>query len=58
MAGIEWPWSGGLAPILQSEAAECGLASLTMVARHHGHRVDLAGLRQRFPTSIKGMTLR
>lgn len=58
MAEIEWPWSGRVAPILQSEAAECGLASLAMVARHHGHRVDLAGLRQRFPTSIKGMTLR
>lgn len=45
-------------PVLQSEAAECGLASLAMIARFHGHRVDLAGLRQRFPTSIKGMTLR
>lgn len=58
MAGIEWPWSARLEPILQSEAAECGLASLAMVARHHGHRVNLAGLRQRFPTSIRGMTLR
>ena len=24
---------------------------------HHGHKVDLPGLRQRFPTSIKGATL-
>jgi ATP-binding cassette subfamily B protein RaxB len=55
---IQWPWSAGIRPVLQSEAAECGLASLAMVARFHGHRVDLAGLRQRFPTSIKGMTLR
>jgi ATP-binding cassette subfamily B protein RaxB len=53
-----WPWQGGIRPVLQSEAAECGLASLAMVAQFHGHRVDLAGLRQRFPTSIKGMTLR
>jgi ATP-binding cassette subfamily B protein RaxB len=45
-------------PVLQTEAAECGLASIAMVAGYHGHRVDLAGLRQRFPTSIKGMTLR
>lgn len=58
MAGFEWPWLSGLEPILQSETAECGLASLAMVARHYGHRVNLAGLRQRFPTSIKGMTLR
>ncbi|MBW8784681.1 MAG: peptidase domain-containing ABC transporter [Novosphingobium sp.] len=57
MSGIEWPWSRRLRPVLQSEAAECGLAALTMVALHHGHRVDLTGLRQRYPTSIKGVTL-
>lgn len=57
MAGAEWPWSQRLRPVLQSEAAECGLAALVMVAQHHGHRVNLTGLRQRFPTSIKGMTL-
>ena len=42
---------------LQTEAAECGLASLAMVAGWHGYRVDLATLRQRFPLSIKGVTL-
>lgn len=45
------------APILQAEAAECGLAALAMIARHHGHDVDLAGLRRLYPTSIKGTTL-
>lgn len=58
MAAFEWPWNESIRTVLQSEAAECGLASLTMIAKYHGHRVDLAGLRQRFPTSIKGMTLR
>lgn len=58
MSAIEWPWTTKLRPVLQSEAAECGLASLAMVARHHGHQVDLVGLRQRYPTSIKGMTLK
>ena len=58
MSTIEWPWTTRLRPVLQSEAAECGLASLAMVARHHGHQVDLVGLRQRYPTSIKGMTLK
>lgn len=57
MSGIVWPWSRRVQPILQSEAAECGLASLAMIANHHGHRVNLPGLRQRFPTSIKGATL-
>ena len=42
---------------LQTEAAECGLASLGMVASFHGHRVDLAALRRRFTLSLKGATL-
>jgi ATP-binding cassette subfamily B protein RaxB len=42
---------------LQTEAAECGLASLGMVACFHGHRIDLAGLRRRFTVSLKGATL-
>jgi ATP-binding cassette subfamily B protein RaxB len=42
---------------LQTEAAECGLASLGMVACFHGHRIDLAALRRRFTVSLKGATL-
>lgn len=57
MSGGDWPWSRRLRPVLQSEAAECGLAAIVMIAQHHGHRVNLTGLRQRFPTSIKGLTL-
>ena len=45
-------------PILQAEATECGLASMTMVAQHHGHKVDLGGMRQRFGVSLKGAGLR
>lgn len=43
--------------IVQTEAAECGLACLAMVAGFHGHRIDLASLRQRFSISLKGTTL-
>jgi ATP-binding cassette, subfamily B, bacterial CvaB/MchF/RaxB len=43
--------------ILQSEAAECGLACLAMVANAHGHDLSLATLRQRFSVSLKGSTL-
>jgi len=43
--------------LLQTEAAECGLACLAMVASHHGLRIDLATLRQRFSLSTKGSTL-
>ena len=41
-----------------AEAAECGLACITMIARYHGHDVDLNGMRQRFPPSLAGATLR
>lgn len=44
--------------LLQSEAAECGLACLAMVACHHGHQTSLAELRQRHSTGLRGMTLR
>ena len=57
MSAMEWPWSSRMRPLLQSEAAECGLACLGMVAIHHGHRVDLNGLRQLYSISIKGTTL-
>jgi ATP-binding cassette subfamily B protein RaxB len=43
--------------ILQSEAAECGLASLAMVACAHGHDTDLLTLRRRFELSSRGATL-
>ena len=47
----------GLPVILQTEAAECGLACLAMVAAHHGLRSDLPTLRQRFSLSLKGATM-
>jgi ATP-binding cassette subfamily B protein RaxB len=43
--------------ILQTEATECGLACLAMVADYHGYRTDLMTLRRRFPVSLKGATL-
>ncbi len=43
--------------ILQTEAAECGLASLTMVSAYHGFDTDLASLRRQFSISMKGATL-
>lgn len=43
--------------IHQSEASECGLASLAMVANFHGYQVDLSDLRRKFPISLKGATL-
>ena len=44
--------------IQQTEAAECGLACLAMVASYHGHQLDLNTLRRRHPVSLNGVTLR
>jgi ATP-binding cassette subfamily B protein RaxB len=54
---LEFGFSSRTPLILQSEAAECGLACLAMVAGHHGHRIDLATLRARHNVSLRGSTL-
>jgi ATP-binding cassette subfamily B protein RaxB len=43
--------------VFQTEAAECGLACLAMIAGHHGLNVDMPALRQRFSLSLRGTTL-
>ncbi|HLX23934.1 MAG TPA: peptidase domain-containing ABC transporter [Usitatibacter sp.] len=55
--GVRFGGGRRLPMFLQTEAAECGLASLGMVACFHGHRIDLAGMRRRFTVSLKGATL-
>jgi ATP-binding cassette subfamily B protein RaxB len=57
MDGLQWVWRCKLPLILQTEAAECGLASLAMIARCHGHDVDLPSLRRRYSTSLKGANM-
>lgn len=43
--------------VLQTEAAECGLACLAMVAGYHRLHLDMRYLRGRFSVSMKGSTL-
>lgn len=43
--------------LLQSEAAECGLACVAMVANYYGHQLDLTTLRNRYSVSLKGANL-
>jgi len=50
-------WGPKLPVVFQTEAAECGLACLAMVAGYHGARIDLPALRQRFSLSLRGTTL-
>ena len=44
--------------ILQSEAPECGIACLAMVASYHGYLTDLSAMRIRLSPSLKGVTLK
>ena len=59
MSGVDIrPARRRITPVRQAEANECGLACLTMIANHWGHRLDLPELRTRFGTSVRGTTLR
>ncbi|WP_435199009.1 peptidase domain-containing ABC transporter [Qipengyuania sp. 902] len=44
--------------VRQTEVAECGLASLTMVANYHGLDIDLGTMRRRYSPSLRGAPLR
>lgn len=43
--------------VLQSEAMECGLASLCMAMASFGRVLDLTVLRERHPASLRGMSM-
>lgn len=44
--------------VRQTEIAECGLASLTMVANFYGLDIDLGTMRRRFAPSLRGAALK
>ena len=54
---FQWGTRRRLPMIMQSESTECALACLVMIARFYGHDVDLASMRRRHSTSLKGVTL-
>jgi ATP-binding cassette subfamily B protein RaxB len=52
-------WRSNRLPVLlQTEAAECGLACVSMIASYWGHTIDIASMRRRFSVSLKGVTLK
>ncbi|HYZ32593.1 MAG TPA: peptidase domain-containing ABC transporter [Crenalkalicoccus sp.] len=55
---LDFMGRGRLPVFVQTEATECGLACLAMVAFYHGYRTDVAALRRQHPVSLKGATLR
>ncbi len=58
LEGLRFGGRKRLPVILQTEAAECGLACLAMVARYYGHDLDLPGLRRKASLSLKGANLK
>tara|TARA_A200000113_G_scaffold206117_1_gene202827 strand:+ start:1358 stop:3550 length:2193 start_codon:yes stop_codon:yes gene_type:complete len=44
--------------ILQSEAAECGLACMAMITQYYGDKRDLNALRHAMSVSLRGSTLK
>jgi len=54
---LNFSFSKSVNIILQSEVAECGLASLAMVASFYGHKLDMPAMRKRFSANLKGMNL-
>lgn len=54
---LGWGGVGRVPMLLQTEAAECGLACLAMVASAHGLHTDLPTLRRRFSLSLKGASM-
>ena len=58
LAHLSFWRSQRLPVLLQTEAAECGLACLSMVASYWGHQADISSMRRRFSVSLKGVTLK
>ncbi|KJV34864.1 ABC transporter [Luteibacter yeojuensis] len=56
-SALNFSWIRRVPPVRQTEAAECGLACLAMVAGYYGHHVALGELRKLYAVSTKGMTL-
>ena len=44
--------------ILQTEATECGLACIAMIATYHGYEIDLLTIRNQYPISLQGSALK
>ncbi|KEY60668.1 peptidase domain-containing ABC transporter [Serratia sp. DD3] len=44
--------------VMQTEATECGLACMAMIAGYYGLNMDLQSLRKHYQVSLKGMSIR
>ncbi len=51
-------WGSRLPMIMQTEAAECGVACLAMLVGYHGEPSEITELRRRLSVSLKGTNLK
>jgi ATP-binding cassette subfamily B protein RaxB len=51
-------WGSRLPMIMQTEAAECGVACLAMIVGYHGQPCEITELRRRLSVSLKGTSLK
>jgi ATP-binding cassette subfamily B protein RaxB len=56
--GLHFGWGPRLPMTLQSEAAECGLACLAMIAGYYGLPCELTQLRRQLSVSLRGVNLK
>lgn len=54
---LNFSWRRKLPVMQQTQATECGMTCVGMIANYFGHGIDMVTLRKRFPTSLKGATL-
>lgn len=54
---LNFKWAPSLRLVLQTEASECGLACLCMIAGFFGNYVDMRSTRMLYQTSLKGANL-
>ena len=54
---LEYSGNRRVKTILQTEAAECGLASLAMIANYHGYKLDMPSARKFYSSGLKGMNV-
>ena len=57
LEALNFGWRRKLPVMQQTQATECGLTCVGMIANYFGHEIDMVTLRKRFPTSLKGATL-
>lgn len=55
---LAFSWGSRLPMVMQTEAAECGLACLAMIIGYHGRPCEIAELRRELSVSLKGVNLK